>query len=137
MAVYLRLFHGRMTPHEDLNGWGFEGPIFGPIDSVHMTYLSTISIGEDPDDNLVIESEFGLIRYSGSLYGDMSISSDLNVEGGSTILQDQWRRTQEVLKTTVHDWPLMIHDPEPWVKNYARYMLAKEEDVSEKINALE
>ncbi len=28
--LYLRLYHGRKDPQEDLEDWGSAGPIFGP-----------------------------------------------------------------------------------------------------------
>lgn len=30
--MYLKLLHGRNSLHENLDNWGFNGPIFGPLD---------------------------------------------------------------------------------------------------------
>jgi hypothetical protein len=38
--LYLHLFHGRNTPDEKLDDWGFQGPYFGPLDYFHITYIS-------------------------------------------------------------------------------------------------
>jgi hypothetical protein len=34
----LKLFHGRGTPFEQLNDWGFDGPVLGPFESIQFTY---------------------------------------------------------------------------------------------------
>jgi hypothetical protein len=31
MFVYLELYHGRHSPDENLDDWGFEGPVLGPF----------------------------------------------------------------------------------------------------------
>ncbi len=30
-TVYLNLMHGRATPDQQMNDWGFDGPILGPF----------------------------------------------------------------------------------------------------------
>ena len=44
MATYMKLFHGRNTPDEDLDDWGADGPIIGPLQWVHTTYGATIRL---------------------------------------------------------------------------------------------
>ena len=39
MSVHLRLFHGRNSPDQDMEDWGFDGPTIGPLEFVHVTYL--------------------------------------------------------------------------------------------------
>ena len=82
MSVYLELFHGRRNPHEDLDDWGFEGPVLGPFPFVHITYGSTIKVGINPvisspycNSNLHIDED-GFIVFAGSYYGDMSVFDD-------------------------------------------------------------
>jgi hypothetical protein len=36
--MYLGLFHGRDSPREAMNSWGFDGPALGPLKHVHITY---------------------------------------------------------------------------------------------------
>jgi hypothetical protein len=75
-SLYLKLFHGRGLPNEQLNDWGSDGPVFGPLSFVHTTYASLIHLGEPdhPFDSLgdlqVIE---GLVYYDGVYYGDWSV----------------------------------------------------------------
>jgi hypothetical protein len=38
--LYIRLFHGRVDPEQDMDDWGSDGPIFGPYHFVHTTYTS-------------------------------------------------------------------------------------------------
>jgi len=85
MAMYLDLYHGRKDPDEDMDGWGFDGPIIGPLEHMHMTYMDTFRIffkdiplahkngWEGVDDNWVIHNE-GLVLFQGNYYGDWSIS---------------------------------------------------------------
>lgn len=47
MSVYLRPFHGRNSPDEELNDWGFEGPEIGPLDYVHTTYMCHVKFACD------------------------------------------------------------------------------------------
>lgn len=70
--MYLRLFHGRNSIDEELDGWGFEGPTFGPLDSFHATYLTTFNIYRDTDEAELIAAH-DLFRFEGKYYGDMSI----------------------------------------------------------------
>jgi len=39
--VRLDIYHGRKTPDEDLDDWGFQGPTLVGVVAVHVTYLST------------------------------------------------------------------------------------------------
>lgn len=42
MALFLKLFHGRKDPDQDMDDWGFEGPHLGPMKYVHTTYAHDI-----------------------------------------------------------------------------------------------
>jgi len=70
--MYLRLFHGRQTPDEELDGWGSEGPTFGPLDSFHATYLTTFNIYRETDEAELFAQQ-DLFVFEGKYYGDMSI----------------------------------------------------------------
>lgn len=82
--VYLALFHGRVRPDQQLNDWGFEGPLVGPIRALHVTYQTTYNLFfvddataqafgfPDAEEN---ELEFvnGLLHYKGGYFGDWEI----------------------------------------------------------------
>jgi hypothetical protein len=79
--LYLRMFHGRTYPDEQLEGWGSEGPVLGPLTYAHLTYLSSICLqfgdGEEylclsPDDPLHLAVE-GLLYGDGVYYGDFTL----------------------------------------------------------------
>lgn len=72
--LYLRLYHGRKNPDQEMDGWGFEGPVFGPLSTVVMTYLSTIRIhGLAPSEEVWLETTRDMIRWQGSYFGDFEI----------------------------------------------------------------
>lgn len=69
--LYLKLFHGRNFPSEVLEDWGFDGPIFGPLEWAHTTYSADVKLGYGPDFDfcrLIIYD--GLLYYDGKWYGD-------------------------------------------------------------------
>ena len=71
---YLRLYHGRKTPEEKLEDWGSEGPVFGPYESIQVTYGSHIKMHKsDGFDDLHWHED--LIYYDDIFYGDMEIFS--------------------------------------------------------------
>lgn len=70
--MYLRLFHGRNAVGEDMDGWGFEGPTFGPLDSFHATYITTFTIYRDTEEAELMVAQ-DLFKFEDKYYGDMSI----------------------------------------------------------------
>ncbi len=89
-GMYLMLFHGRPTPDTELDDWGYDGPIIGPLEHFHTTYgmhLSYAIEGTDvdsggPSDVLVVRSDglLELISPQGRHYfGDWSV---FNHKGG-------------------------------------------------------
>ena len=72
--LYLRLFHGRTDPAQDMNDWGFDGPIFGPLCSVHQTYGGALHFyGEDAADECRLSQHEDMIVWDGGYYGDVAI----------------------------------------------------------------
>ncbi|RBB35699.1 hypothetical protein DPV79_27145 [Burkholderia reimsis] len=43
-GLYLGLFHGRDAIDEILEDWGFDGPVIGPLESVHTTYAADVKL---------------------------------------------------------------------------------------------
>ena len=83
-GLYLGLFHGRHSPLETMDEWGFEGPAIGPLLWCHTTYAFDIKINfEDVADGLayfgVEETEFeltmdaDLIVFRGEYFGDWTV----------------------------------------------------------------
>jgi hypothetical protein len=106
-CVYLRLFHGRRDPEADLEEWGSEGPVIGPLAFVHVTYLCHVKFAASPqvmerffpdvisdwrsrglanakaplcDWHLDVAAD--LILYDGVYYGDWSITAQAPADPG-------------------------------------------------------
>ena len=76
--LYLKLFHGRKAPDEQLDDWGSDGPIFGPYSHAHTTYQCHVRFGKSDggcDELSIVESE--LVYYDGVYYGDWSVFGEL------------------------------------------------------------
>ena len=75
-GLYLHVFHGRNSPTEDLEDWGFEGPYIGPLESFGCTYgsLKFTFLGDDETTHLDDIPNSGifedLIVVEGKYYGD-------------------------------------------------------------------
>lgn len=75
--TYLKLFHGRKNPKEEMDDWGTSGPIFGPVMYVHSTYGSCVKIGFVENQGLELEETMmqlvgDMLYYDGVYYGDWS-----------------------------------------------------------------
>lgn len=126
MSVYIELYHGHHYPNEELDDWGFEGPLLGPFPFFHVTYNCTVNCGDDPI--MVMGNEYpfpywdkdDFLPFLGSYYGDMSISSP-------ETLNDEYlkrlTKTKEILRTPFNQIPKLINDSEEWVKVYANMVL--------------
>jgi hypothetical protein len=123
MSVYIQLFHGRHTTIEELDDWGFDGPVLGPFPWFHMTYGDDVKLG----DPIVVdgkEIEFpvpdndSFIRFLGAFYGDMSIVDRATVRRSPELLK-RCRDTSKAFKIPMKDLPKHVNDPEEWIKHYA------------------
>lgn len=73
-SVYFRLYHGRRQPDQEMNEWGFAGPVFGPLSTVVMTYLRTIRLyALNGIDELWIDTHDDMAFWRGDYYGDFEI----------------------------------------------------------------
>ncbi len=74
-SVYVHLLHGRHDPEEELTGWGFAGPVLGPFEAVHFTYLTTINCIESArtGERLELKIHGDMIEHEGKFYGDFEI----------------------------------------------------------------
>ncbi len=83
-GLYLGLFHGRRSPLEQMDDWGFDGPTIGPLKWCHTTYAFNIKIQfENSVDALnyfgVQQEQFfldmngDLVVFEGMYYGDWTV----------------------------------------------------------------
>ena len=74
--LYIRLFHGRCDPQEEMNDWGTDGPVFGPYKFVHTTYKNYIRLNnlEDNCEELYLSED--MLFYDDMYYGDWSVMSE-------------------------------------------------------------
>jgi hypothetical protein len=86
--VALELFHGRKEPTEQLENWGFRGPVF-LVDYVHVTYLTDIKLGvPEPAGDGDLRYVDDVVYYDGAYYGDWSVCSPELLE------DEQWGRVE-------------------------------------------
>jgi hypothetical protein len=72
--LYLHLYHGRKDPAEEMQNWGFDGPTFGPLCNVGMTYFESIRYCRSKmDDDFGLTVRNDLIAWDGSWYGQFTV----------------------------------------------------------------
>jgi hypothetical protein len=72
--IYLRLYHGRTDPDQEMDDWGFVGPIFGPLTCCVITYCNTFRMyGESVHHELWLDRHDDMLVWDTSYYGDMEI----------------------------------------------------------------
>ena len=72
--MYLRLYHGRNDPEQQMDDWGFVGPTFGPLSSYVHTYCSTFRIyGYRDTSEVWLDKHDDMIHWDGCFYGDMEV----------------------------------------------------------------
>lgn len=71
--IYIRLFHGRIDPNQDMDDWGTDGPIFGPYEFAHTTYAWDVKLGKENGicDELFCHED--MLFYGGIYYGDWTV----------------------------------------------------------------
>lgn len=71
--IYIRLFHGRTDPDQEMDDWGSDGPIFGPYEFAHTTYAWDIKLGTPNGNCDELYAHEDMMYYDGVYYGDWSI----------------------------------------------------------------
>jgi hypothetical protein len=83
-GMYLGLFHGRKERREQMEDWGFVGPLLGPLRYCHTTYLHDIKIcfenvedarrclGSD-DVHVFLTVVDDMIDFGNAFFGDWSV----------------------------------------------------------------
>ena len=85
-GMYLVTLHGRTKLDEQMDGWGTAGPFIGPLKYFHTTYVTTIRIMfESEEDEALYFSDVAfpdpqeltldrdMLLYNGVLYGDWTV----------------------------------------------------------------
>ena len=79
MTIYLKLMHGRGSPNQQMNDWGFDGPVLGPFEAVHFTYITHVRCfpkGSDDDaEALELCYRDDMLVHEGKYYGDFEIAA--------------------------------------------------------------
>jgi hypothetical protein len=74
--MYLELFHGRNDPNEDMEDWGFEGPVIGPFTNAHITYNTHIKLwSKRLNKTFKVTFHGDMIEYDGKWFGDWAFLS--------------------------------------------------------------
>lgn len=88
MTVYLKLLHGRDNPAQDMQDWGYDGPMLGPFEAIHITYRDHIRcIAKDADE---VELGFtdDMLTYQGKHYGDFEIAEAFGTDTPKSLPPD-------------------------------------------------
>jgi hypothetical protein len=99
--LYIKLFHGRVHPNEDLEDWGFGGPALGPLDCVCSTYGTfryiyensalgvgnAFALGDDREEN-DLNYTGDLVAHGGFFYGDFTVLTMTDQEARR--LNNEW-----------------------------------------------
>ena len=88
MTVYLKLLHGRNDPNEQLEDWGFDGPVLGPFEAVHFTYATHVRCFPEGTDGEAIELCYhdDLLVHDGKYYGDFEIAASFGAATPQPVL---------------------------------------------------
>lgn len=100
-GMYLALFHGRDGRKEQMHQFGFAGPLLGPLQYCHTTYLSDIKIlFEDAEDaqlccgsdeqDVILRVVDDMIHFENAYYGDWSVF---------TVNEDECERPKDTFRS--------------------------------------
>jgi hypothetical protein len=78
MTVYIKLLHGRDDPDQDMQDWGFAGPLLGLFEALHFTYRNHIRCISNSATEEELELGFtdDMLTYEGKHYGDFEIAAE-------------------------------------------------------------
>jgi hypothetical protein len=69
--VYLHLFHGRTEVAQNMDDWGADGPLLGPLEFAHVTYASDIKTSNARPSDLRFVGD--CVYYDNMYYGAWSV----------------------------------------------------------------
>jgi hypothetical protein len=103
MSVYLKLLHGRDDPRQQMNDWGYDGPVLGPFEAVHFTYATHVRCfpqGSDGDSEAMeLCYHEDMLVHGGKFYGDFEIATSFGPDAPGLLatLQNQTDAAQNVI----------------------------------------
>lgn len=106
--MYISLFHGRQDPVDNLEDWGNIGPVFGPYDTVHITYESHIKMTTQSGFDNLFWTKDNLIYYDGVYYGDFEILDDWTLALGDRHIKFREELTQEDNVANIYEYNAWI-----------------------------
>jgi hypothetical protein len=72
--MYLRLYHGRTDPGQEMDSWGFDGPTFGPLSSCVHTYCIDLHIfAECGTDEIRLRQHDDMICWEACYFGEIEV----------------------------------------------------------------
>ncbi|AQT68720.1 hypothetical protein STSP2_01892 [Anaerohalosphaera lusitana] len=74
--VFIKMFHGRKDPAQQMDDWGLDGPVLGPYQNIHVTYTSYIKLIDENGNCDMLRIIEDMIYYAGCYYGDWIISGN-------------------------------------------------------------
>lgn len=78
MTVFLKLYHGRFDPDQDMKGAGFDGPVF-EAETVRGIYNGWLSFWDGHGWNFFRFYE-DMVFYDGAFYGEYLVSAEYDGE---------------------------------------------------------
>jgi hypothetical protein len=87
MSVYIKSLHGRDDPKQDMQEWGFNGPVLGPFEAIHFTYRHHVRcICGGGAEEIELGFTDDLLTYEGKHYGDYEIAAEFGSDTPSSPL---------------------------------------------------
>lgn len=88
--LYLKLIHGRNSPTEQLDDWGFQGPTLGPFHWIHSTYATHVRCGWDANgDEICLDYSGDLLTHEGKYYGDWEVTTKEDARSQETVIKEK------------------------------------------------
>ncbi len=84
-VLFFNLIHGRKEPNQEMDEWGFDGPILGPYESVHCTYCTHLRLAKSNGEIDTMRIYDDLVYYDNCFYGDWFISTDISLNAKACV----------------------------------------------------
>lgn len=86
-SIYIRLFHGRKNPNQEMDDWGFDGPVFGPYSGIHGVYCNYIHLTKNDGNRDSLKVHEDLVYYDNCYYGDWCILTEPSMKDKTAVFQ--------------------------------------------------
>lgn len=108
MSVYLKLMHGRDNPGQQMNDWGFDGPVLGPFEAVHFTYATHVRCfpeGRDGDAEAIeLCYHEDMLAHEGKFYGDFEIATSFGPDMPKPELHEALQNQTDAAQAVIDAW---------------------------------